>query len=266
MPPLKKKIRSIIFGTETPAGRIFDIVLIIFIILSVVTVLLDSISDIQAKYWIYLNSAEVFFTLIFTIEYALRVYSIKRPLSYIFSFFGIVDFLSIVPTYLSLFLPGTEVFAVIRVLRVLRVFRVLKLVQYVGEADFLVKALVASRRKIFVFLFGVVNVVILLGSLMYLVEGESSGFTSIPRSIYWAIVTLTTVGYGDISPQSSLGQSIAAFIMIIGYCIIAVPTGIVTAEINFAAKQLDKKSCIICEKKGLDKSAKFCSRCGAELN
>ena len=174
------------------------------------------------------------FTLLFTIEYFLRVFTIRRPSSYIFSFFGIIDLLSLVPTYLSLLLPGAQVFSVIRVLRVLRVFRVLKLIQFMGEAELLKQAMLASRRKIFVYLFFVVNLVIILGSVMYLVEGEASGFDSIPRSIYWSIVTLTTVGYGDISPATNLGQAIAAIIMIMGYSIIAVPTGIVTSAMTFS--------------------------------
>jgi voltage-gated potassium channel len=166
---------------------------------------------------------------------------------------------------LSLFLPGAEVFTVIRVLRVLRVFRVLKLVQYMGEANLLVKALAASRRKIFIFLFALMNIVVILGSVMYLVEGQSSGFTSIPRSIYWAIVTLTTVGYGDISPATNLGQAIAAVIMIMGWSIIAVPTGIVTSEINYVLKNTKKRECVICGEDGFDEDAKFCSACGSKL-
>ena len=266
MSKFRKNIKSIIFDTETEAGKFFDIILIILIILSILTVMLDSISEVESNYRSYLISAEIIFTVLFTIEYFLRIYCIRKPFSYIFSFFGIIDFLSIVPTYLSILLPGTKVFAVIRVLRVLRIFRVLKLVQYVGEADFLAKALIASRRKIFIFLFGVMNIVIILGSIMYLIEGEASGFTSIPKSIYWAIVTLTTVGYGDISPATNLGQSIAAFIMITGYCIIAVPTGIVTSEINFASSQSEGKKCIVCEKNGLEIDATFCSKCGTKFD
>ena len=262
---VRKRIKVIIFGTDTWAGKWFDIVLIASIILSIIVVLIDSVADYHQKYGSFLIVAEWIFTIMFTVEYFLRIYCIKRPSTYIFSFFGTIDLLAVIPTYLSLFIPGTEVLAVIRVLRVLRVFRVLKLVLYMGEAELLIKALFASRRKIYLFLFFIMNIVIILGSVMYLIEGETPGFTSIPRAIYWAIVTLTTVGYGDISPDTSLGQTIAAIIMIMGYSIIAVPTGIVSSEINYIAKQSKKRDCIICEKSGLDEDVKFCSNCGSEF-
>ena len=265
MGKIRERIKIIIFGTDTRAGKLFDVILIITIILSIIAVLLDSVAGYSQKYGTFFNTAEWIFTLMFTAEYFLRMYCIKRPSSYIFSFFGIIDFLAVIPTYLSLLMPGTEVLAVIRVLRVMRVFRVLKLVQYMGEAELLIKAMVASRRKIYIFLFFIMNMVIILGSVMYLIEGETPGFTSIPRAVYWAIVTLTTVGYGDISPATSLGQALAAVIMIMGYSIIAVPTGIVSSEINFIAKQSDKRECIVCEKKDLDEDAKFCSDCGSKL-
>ncbi|MEC7849070.1 MAG: ion transporter [Candidatus Neomarinimicrobiota bacterium] len=265
MSSIKERIKIMIFGTDTPGGKLFDVVLIITIFLSIISVLLDSVNEYHQKYGYILRVAEWIFTIMFTIEYFLRIYCIRKPVSYIFSFFGIIDLLAVLPTYISLFIPGTEVLQVIRVLRVLRVFRVLKLVQYIGEADLLVKALVASRRKIFVFLFSLMNIVVILGSIMYLIEGQSSGFTSIPRSIYWAIVTLTTVGYGDISPVTNLGQAIAAVIMIMGYSIIAVPTGIVTSEINFVLKKTKKRDCIVCGKEGFDEEAKFCSTCGSIL-
>jgi voltage-gated potassium channel len=265
MSALRDQIKIIIFGTDTKAGKLFDVVLIVTIVLSIITVLLDSVVEYNQKYGHIFSVAEWTFTIMFTVEYLLRIFSIRRPLSYIFSFFGIIDFLAVLPTYLSLFMPGTEVFAVIRVLRVLRIFRVLKLVQFMGEADLLLKAMIASRRKIFIWLFFVMNIVIILGSIMYLVEGEESGFDSIPRSIYWAIVTLTTVGYGDISPETNLGQAIAAVIMILGYSIIAVPTGIVTSEITFAAKNTNEQRCIVCGKEGLVADAKFCSSCGSKL-
>jgi voltage-gated potassium channel len=226
---------------------------------------LDSVAEYHQKYGELFYALEWIFTILFTFEYLLRIYCIRLPASYIFSFFGIIDLLAVIPTYLSLLMPGTEVLAVIRVLRVLRVFRVLKLVQFMGEADMLMKALIASRKKIFVFLFSVMNIVIILGSVMYLIEGEAAGFTSIPRSIYWAIVTLTTVGYGDISPMTNLGQSIAALIMIIGYSIIAIPTGIVTSEINFISKEPGKIECIVCEDKSQNDDSKFCSSCGSKL-
>ena len=265
MSTFKDQIKLIIFGTDTRAGKLFDVVLIITIVLSIITVLLDSVVEYNQQYGRIFSIAEWTFTIMFTVEYLLRIFSIRRAFSYIFSFFGIIDLLAILPTYLSLLMPGTEVFVVIRVLRVLRIFRVLKLVQFMGEADLLIKAMIASRRKIFIWLFFVMNIVIILGSIMYLVEGEAAGFDSIPRSIYWAIVTLTTVGYGDILPQTSLGQAIASFIMILGYSIIAVPTGIVTAEITFAAKDPKKQRCIVCGKEGLAGDAKFCSSCGAKL-
>jgi voltage-gated potassium channel len=265
MSAIRDKIKVIIFGTDTRGGKLFDVVLIVTIILSILMVLMDSVAEYNQKYGEIFHVAELIITLLFTIEYLLRIYCIRRPASYIFSFFGIIDFLALIPTYLSMILPGTEVLTVIRVLRVLRVFRVLKLVQFMGEADLLMKAMIASRRKIFVFLFSVMNVVIILGSVMYLIEGETAGFTSIPRSIYWAIVTLTTVGYGDISPMTNLGQSIAALIMIIGYSIIAIPTGIVTSELNFMSKEPEKIECIVCGDENQNDDSKFCSHCGSKL-
>jgi len=265
MSTLKEKIKIIIFGTDTKAGKLFDVVLIISIVLSIITVMLDSIVEYNQQYGHILRMAEWTFTIMFTVEYLLRIYSIRRPLSYIFSFFGIIDFLAILPTYLSLFMPGTEVFAIIRVLRVLRIFRVLKLVQFMGEADLLMTAMISSRRKVFIWLFLVMNIVIILGSVMYLVEGGNTGFDSIPRSIYWAVVTLTTVGYGNVVPLTSLGQALASFIMVLGYSIIAVPTGIVTSEITFAAKSIKEQRCVVCGKEGLHEDAKFCSNCASKL-
>jgi voltage-gated potassium channel len=230
---MKERIKIIIFGTDTTAGRIFDLFLIASILLSVLLVMLDSVVELRDAYGTIFHKAEWAFTILFTIEYFLRVITVRLPSSYIFSFFGIIDLLSLIPTYISIILPGAQVFSVIRVLRVLRVFRVLKLIQFMGEAELLKQAMVASRRKIFVYLFFVINLVIILGSVMYIIEGEASGFDSIPRSIYWSIVTLTTVGYGDISPETNLGQTVAAIIMIMGYSIIAVPTGIVTSAMTF---------------------------------
>ena len=205
--------------------------------------MLDSVSEYHDSYGKVFVQIEWIFTILFTLEYILRIYCIRLPSSYIFSFFGIIDFLAILPTYISFFIPGAGVFSVIRILRVLRVFRVLKLVQFMGEAELLRQAMIASKRKIFVYLFFLLNLVIILGSIMYLIEGEESGFDSIPRSIYWAIVTLTTVGYGDISPVTNIGQFIAAIIMIMGYSIIAVPTGIVTSSMNFTRNKYTK-TCI----------------------
>ncbi|MBH10009.1 MAG: ion transporter [Candidatus Marinimicrobia bacterium] len=264
MDRFKDIVKSIIFGTDSFAGKLFDIVLINTIILSVLFVMLDSIERYHIVYGDFFYIAEWIFTILFSIEYLLRIYIIRLPSSYIFSFFGIIDFLALIPTYLSLILPGVGVFSVIRVLRVLRVFRVLKLVQFMGEAEMLMKAMKASKRKIFVYLFFLLNLVIILGSIMYLVEGENAGFDSIPRSIYWAIVTLTTVGYGDISPVSSLGQAIAAIIMIMGYSIIAVPTGIVTSAMHYT-KDVSKNTCVVCDDDKQSVDAKFCNHCGAKM-
>ena len=227
--------------------------------------MLDSVSGVSSHYGSILYGVEWFFTIIFTIEYILRLICVGRPLLYATSFFGIVDLLAIVPTYISLLIPGSEYFLVIRILRILRIFRVLKLVQYMSEALLLMKALRASSRKVIVFLFTVLTLVIILGSMMYLIEGAENGFTSIPRSIYWAIVTLTTVGYGDISPQTNIGQVLAAFIMILGYSIIAVPTGIVTVELSQLSSKKATKSCKECSAEGHDNDADFCKYCGAEL-
>jgi voltage-gated potassium channel len=211
-------------------------------------------------------AGEWFFTILFTIEYLLRLVSVGRPLAYATSFFGVVDLLAILPTYLSILIPGAQYLLVIRILRVLRIFRILKLVQYLGEARMLTQALRASRRKITVFLFVVLTLVTIFGSLIYLIEDPKDGFTSIPKSIYWSIVTLTTVGYGDMSPQTGLGQLLSALIMIIGYGIIAVPTGIVTVELAQAFKrQISTQACPECSAEGHDIDAKFCKYCGSGL-
>ena len=264
MGKIKDDLRKLIFGTETISGRLFDILLIVAIISSVLVVMLDSVLVYHNSYGDIFLKAEWIFTILFTIEYLLRIYCIRLPSSYMFSFFGIIDLLAILPTYISLIIPGAAVFSVIRILRVLRVFRVLKLVQFMGEAELLKQAMIASKRKIFVYLFFLLNLVIVLGSLMYLIEGEKSGFDSIPRSIYWAIVTLTTVGYGDISPVTNLGQFIAAIIMIMGYSIIAVPTGIVTSSMNFT-KDRYRKTCIVCNDDRQSRLAKYCNQCGAKM-
>ena len=264
MSAFKENVKSVIFGTTTIYGRLFDIILIFSIIISVFVVMIDSVSSYHNTYGELLYAIEWVFTILFTIEYLFRLYCIRLPSSYIFSFFGIIDLLAIIPTYLSLLFPGATVFSVIRVLRVLRVFRVLRLVQFMGEAEQLRKAMAASKRKIFVFLFYVMTLVVILGSIMYLVEGENSGFDNIPRSIYWAIVTLTTVGYGDISPQTSLGQVIASMIMIMGYSIIAVPTGIVTSAMHFSENKKTMR-CSICEDNNQKKGTKYCNNCGGKF-
>ena len=261
------KLHEIIFEADTPAGKWFDVVLIFSILLSVLAVMLDSVSGIRENYGSWFYTVEWFFTILFTIEYILRIVCVGRPIGYITSFYGIVDLLAIIPTYLSIVLPGSQYLLVIRILRILRIFRVLKLVQYISEARLLRQALRDSRRKITVFLFTVLTMVVIFGSLMYLIEGPVHGFTSIPRSIYWAIVTLTTVGYGDISPQTGLGQFLAALIMILGYSIIAVPTGIVTvafAKVESKAG-FNTQACPHCSAEGHDRDAKFCKYCGARL-
>ena len=258
-------LHAVIFEAETPVGKWFDILLIGAILASVFAVMLDSVSSLNIHYGPFLTAVEWFFTILFTIEYILRLICVDRPRLYATSFFGIVDIMAIIPTYLSLFIPGSEYLLVVRILRILRIFRVLKLVQYMSEALVLMKALRASGRKITVFLFTVLTLVIILGSLMYLIEGAENGFTSIPRSVYWAIVTLTTVGYGDISPQTNIGQILAAFIMILGYSIIAVPTGIVTVELSQFSRKKATRSCRTCSAEGHDNDAVFCKYCGAKL-
>ena len=262
----KRRLYQVIFESDTRAGRFFDVALIICILASVVVVMLDSVGPIRALHGQFLYGVEWFFTILFTIEYILRLLCVGRPIRYAGSFFGVIDLLSILPTYLSILLPGSRYLIVIRILRVLRVFRVLRLAQYMGESRLLLQALRASRRKVSVFLFTVLTLVVVLGSLIYMVEGEEHGFTSIPKSIYWAIVTLTTVGYGDIAPQTPLGQFVAVIVMIIGYGIIAVPTGIVTVEMSQAFRQ--KASAVVCPScsaEGHDSDAVHCKRCGAQL-
>ena len=260
------RLHEIIFGAETPAGKTFDVLLIISIFLSVIVVMLDSVASINAVCDRLFFLLEWFFTLLFTVEYLLRLSCIGRPWRYASSFFGIIDLLAVLPSYLSLLLPGAEIFLVIRILRVLRIFRVLKLVQYIGGANLLIKALKSSMHKITVFLFAVLTLVIIFGSLIYVIEGGQNGFTSIPRSIYWAIVTMTTVGYGDISPKTAFGQALAAIVMIIGYSIIAVPTGIVTAEITQQLKKkISNRPCPACGASNHDDDAEYCKHCGASL-
>ncbi len=262
----RKKSFEIIFEADTPAGKWFDIVLIICILLSVIVVMLDSVSSIGTKYGKFLYALEWFFTILFTAEYIMRLICVGRPIRYAVSFFGIVDLLAILPTYMSLIFFGSRYLAVVRVLRVLRIFRVLKLGHHTKEATVLRRALYASRRRILVFLFVVLTLVVIIGSLIYVIEGKESGFTSIPRSVYWAIVTLTTVGYGDISPQTGPGQLLAAIVMILGYSIIAVPTGIVTVELSHAHKeQLSTQVCPGCSAEGHDADAGYCKFCGTKL-
>ena len=263
----RHRLHEVIFEADTSGGKAFDLMLIVCIALSIVVIMLDSIQALHEQYSSLLYVAEWVFTLLFTIEYALRLLCVGRPLRYALSFYGIVDFLSIIPTYLSIFVPGTHYLLVIRSLRVLRIFRIFKLAQYIGEARQLTRALHSSRRKIMIFYLTVIHIVVIVGAMMYLIEGRESGFTSIPRSIYWAIVTITTVGYGDIAPQTNVGQAVAAFLMITGYAILAVPTGIVTAEWAMQDNQriISTQSCPQCSSEGHDVDAKFCKHCGADM-
>lgn len=265
--PVKQTLYEIIFEADTPAGKLFDVILIALIVSSVLTVMADSVASVSTRYRPLLRSLEWSFTILFTVEYALRLSCVQKPLRYAASFLGIIDLLAILPTYLSLMVPGTQYLIVIRVLRVLRIFRIFKLAYYLGEADILMRALQDSRRKITVFLVTVITLVIIFGSLIYLIEGARNGFTSIPKSIYWAIVTLTTVGYGDISPKTNLGQCLASLIMILGYGIIAVPTGIVTAELTRRSdRKVSTQVCPSCLSEGHDTNARFCKFCSARLN
>jgi voltage-gated potassium channel len=263
---LKERLYVIIFGTTTPMGRLFDLVLLIAILLSVMAVMIETVPSLDAKYHTFLKWAEWFFTVIFTIEYILRIWIIDKPRRYIFSFYGIVDLIAVIPTYLSLIFVGTHTLVVIRALRLLRVFRILKLARYMGEGKQIVDALRASRAKITVFLLGLLALTVLMGTAMYLIEGGEHGFISIPKSIYWAIVTLTTVGYGDIAPTTVAGQFLASIIMILGYAIIAVPTGIVSAQMAHQNPTLQKQhKCMDCGETIHMTDAKFCRSCGAEL-
>lgn len=264
----KKKLYEVIFEADTVEGKTFDIILMLCIFSSIMVVILESVTEIKAKYGTIIRIAEWIFTIAFTIEYIARVYSVSNKRKYIFSFFGIIDLLSILPTYLGLFVAGMQSLMVIRSLRLLRIFRVLKLARFVGEGKNLVAALRASRHKITIFLFTVLTTIIISGTAMYLIEGPEHGFTSIPRSIYWAIVTMTTVGYGDIAPQTNIGQALASIIMIMGYGIIAVPTGIVSSEMIHIKnrEKLSTQTCPHCLAEGHDSDAKFCKYCGGQLN
>ncbi len=265
----RNRLHVVIFEADTPAGKAFDLGLLASIVLSVIAVLLDSVASIHSQYGFQLRVVEWFFTVTFSIEYLLRIVSVRRPSRYIFSFYGLVDLLAILPTYISVLFPATHYLLVIRALRILRVFRVLKLVLYLKEGNIIMAALRNSHRKITVFLFAVVTLVMIIGSLMYLIEGAANGFTSIPTSIYWTIVTLTTVGYGDIAPQTVLGKVFASIVMILGYAIIAVPTGIVTAEMALTSRgkkdEVSTQACPACGRDGHESDAQFCKFCGERL-
>ncbi|MBK7952131.1 MAG: ion transporter [Deltaproteobacteria bacterium] len=264
---LRDRAYHVIFESEPGWGRRFDVVLIAAILASVGVVLLESVAEIRTRHASRLVVLEWLFTALFSVEYLARVACLRNPRAYTFSFFGLVDLLSVLPAYLSLVLPGGQFLTVVRILRVVRVFRVLKLARYTSEASVLLMALRASRYKIAVFVVSVISIVVVVGSLMYLIEGPENGFTSIPSGIYWAIVTLTTVGFGDITPRTPLGQAVASAVMIMGYGIIAVPTGIITAELASSARGRSGKllACADCGVVEDDPEARFCRRCGAGL-
>ena len=262
----RAKLHEIIFEADTKKGKIFDIILLIAILISVFGVILSSVDSIEKDYGNILRFSEWIFTILFTIEYIFRIYCIKKPFKYIFSFMGIIDFLSIIPTYLVFLYPPIHVLVDIRAIRLIRVFRVFKLSRFLRGANIMQIALKSSRPKIIVFLLSVVLVVIILGTLMYIVEGQKNGFENIPKSIYWSVVTLTTVGYGDVVPLTVTGKFLASIIMILGYGIIAVPTGIVSAAIAKSASKITTQSCRVCSREGHDLDARHCKFCGASLN
>jgi len=262
------KLHDLIYEADTKNGKRFDIILIITILISIILVMLESVESFDAKYHRFLNISEWVITILFSIEYIARIVTIKKPSSYIFSFYGIIDLLATIPKYLSLIFVGTHALVALRALRLLRVFRILKLARYLGASRNLISALKASKAKILVFLFSVLVLTIILGTVMYLIEGPENGFTSIPHSMYWAIVTLTTVGYGDLAPHTPFGQFIASIVMILGYGIIAVPTGIVTSEMTKAhnSSLINTQHCSSCSADIHVNNAEFCHKCGNKLN
>jgi len=265
--PWRENLNTLIFGVETRAGKLFDIILIISISISVLVVMLSSVEAFYNQYTALLFYIEWAFTLLFTLEYIFRLIAVRQPKLYVRSFFGVIDLLSILPSYLGLLLPGVKYLLIIRILRLLRIFRIFKLAEYIEEAEVLMAAMRSSWHKILVFLYVVLTLAIIFGSLLYVVEGSAAGFTSIPKSVYWAIVTLTTVGYGDIAPQTPLGQIIASSIMIMGYGILAVPTGIYSAELikHYQTDKLVNHACPNCGQIGHDQDADFCKYCGNSL-
>lgn len=264
---IRTRLHEIIYEADTPAGKFFDIVLLIAILASILLVMLESVDSIHQQYDTALDVSEWVITILFSVEYILRIVSIQKPSKYIFSFYGVIDLLATLPKYLSIIFVGTHSLVALRALRLLRVFRILKLARYIGESNNFIKALRASKAKIAVFLFFVLILCIILGTVMYMIEGAENGFTSIPRSVYWAIVTLTTVGYGDIAPHTPLGQLIASVIMILGYGIIAIPTGIVSSEMTKVDQiHVNTQSCPNCASEGHKDHAEFCYHCGSKLN
>ncbi len=264
-PGLRAKLHTIVFESDTPAGRAFDVGLLALIVLSIVAVSLESVESYRRDFGGVLRFAEWAFTVLFSIEFILRLLAVRRPFLYATSFFGVIDLLAILPTPFSVFFPGAQSLLVVRVVRLLRVFRILKLAEFLGQANVLITALRASRQKIIVFLGAVLTLVVVAGSLMYLVEGPKNGFDSIPRGMYWAVVTLTTVGFGDITPKTTLGQLLASVIMVMGYGIIAVPTGIVSVELANASRPVSRQACPSCSAEGHDVDANFCKKCGQAL-
>ena len=265
----KQKLQIIIYEADTPSGKLFDVVLLILILASIVLVMLESVSSFDANYHNFLNISEWIVTVLFSIEYILRIITVKKPFKYIFSFYGIIDLLSTIPKYLSFFLIGGHSLVALRALRLMRVFRILKLVRFIGESNNFIRALKASRVRIAVFISFILILCTILGTIMYLIEDDASGFTSIPESVYWAIVTLTTVGYGDIAPQEPLGQFIASIVMILGYAIIVIPTGIITSEIvkdSINNVHTNTQSCPSCSADKHRDDAVFCYECGHKLN
>lgn len=263
---LKQRLYDIIFGTETRSGQYFDLLLIVAILCSVVVLLIDTVAPVHSRFGNSLALLEWAFTLLFTLEFIARLYCSPNRKAYLFSFYGIVDLLAILPTYLALVLPGAQQLLIIRLLRVLRIFRVLKLLRYLADANLLMRTLRAAKRKIIIFGASVITIIVIFGSLMYLIEGPDAGFTSLPKSIYWAIVTVTTVGYGDITPQSSLGQFVAALAMFTSYAIIAIPTGIFSAElIQETQRSRSTVICSHCERRGHEQDAIYCKFCSAKL-
>lgn len=266
--PLQQKIHEIIFEADTREGKLFDIILLVFIVVSVIVTMLDSLTIDSKRINNWLYAIEWIVTIGFTIEYSLRIYCVNKPVNYIFSFYGLIDLLSLIPTYLSVVFIESHYLAVIRILRLLRIFRIFKLAPYIKESNILLISLRKSKRKISIFFFFMVLLTTILGSAMYVIEfGVNDKFSSIPESIYWAIVTITTVGYGDISPVTPMGKFLASFMMILGYAIIAVPTGIITANIakEYKAENLTTQSCPHCLKEGHDIDAKYCKYCGGKL-
>ena len=266
MNKIRRKIHEIIFEADTPLGKLFDVLLLIFILLSVVVVMLESVEAYSLSFGKYFEITEWIFTILFSIEYVLRIIAVKKPLKYITSFYGVIDLLSLIPSYLGIVVGANQLSSIktIRTIRLIRIFRILKLIRYVKEAAALKKAFIASKQRIIVFLFVVLSIVTLMGTIIYMIEDPKDGFTSIPRSIYWAIVTLTTVGYGDIAPHTPIGQFFASIIMILGYAIIAVPTGMISVELSKLS--LNTQSCPACTQDGHDDNALFCKTCGEELN